>query len=87
MNSEKERQMGAPVVGEVLRDTRVARHLTQEQVAKLAGISNTTVSEIEHEREQELPPAAARYARALGFELVRHVSYELRPLRRPRRSA
>lgn len=73
--------MGADAVGAALRDVRVGRQLTQEQVAKLAGISNTTVSEIEHEQEQ-LPPAAAQYARALGFELIRNVSYELRPLRR-----
>lgn len=75
-------------VGLQLKERRLQRQLTQEQVAKLCNLSTATICEIEKWPEgRPLPPSASRYAEEMGVEIVESVcvTHDLRPL--PRRGA
>ena len=53
---------------EWLRQKRVSKKLTQEQVAKKAGIARTTYAMIEHNQRDPSVNVAKSIAKTLGFE-------------------
>lgn len=57
-------------VGQLLKATRKARRLTQEQVADLAGISRPRYREIEAGSSSARTTTLINIARALGLELM-----------------
>ncbi|MBK5567768.1 helix-turn-helix transcriptional regulator [Ensifer sp. SSB1] len=57
-------------IGNRLRDARIAAHLTQEQVADLAGISRPRYRDIEKGTAAARATTLINIARALGLELM-----------------
>jgi transcriptional regulator with XRE-family HTH domain len=57
-------------IGDRLRDARTAAHLTQEQVADLAGISRPRYRDIEKGTAAARATTLINIARALGLELM-----------------
>ena len=62
--------MAASFIGERLRETRLARGLTQEQVAERARLARTTVNRIERNKEAAGPKRLARLAAALDVSVL-----------------
>jgi transcriptional regulator with XRE-family HTH domain len=57
-------------IGQLLKATRKGRHLTQEQVADMAGISRPRYREIEVGSSAARTTTLINIARALGLELM-----------------
>lgn len=55
-------------IGANLRRLREAKHLTQDELGEMAGISGQTVQNIEVGRSEPQPRVRAELARALGVE-------------------
>lgn len=55
-------------LGEAIRDARIARGLTQDDLAKLAQVARATVQNLEQGRTfHRVPPSLARVAAGLGW--------------------
>ncbi len=55
-------------IGERLKDLRIRRALTQEELAAAAGIGKNTVNRLERDLPQPRPPTLRKLARALGVD-------------------
>jgi transcriptional regulator with XRE-family HTH domain len=56
------------VYGESLRQLRLERMLSQSELAKLAGMTQATVSDLERGERKAQPRTVRRLAEALGVE-------------------
>ena len=61
---------GDIVYGSLVRSARLARHLTQPQLAELSGIEQANISAIETGRRSPTAATLHRLVHACGFELV-----------------
>jgi transcriptional regulator with XRE-family HTH domain len=68
--------VGLDVLGQRIRDLRLARHLTLKQVEEASGLSATHLSEIERGRTSPTVGALTRIARALGRDAAYFVETE-----------
>jgi len=59
------------VVRQWLKELRRSKNLTQEQLAKMAGISRTMITEIENGNANPSVEVAKKIAAVLGFDWVR----------------
>ncbi len=55
-------------IGERLKDLRIRRALTQEELAAAAGIGKNTVNRLERDLTEPRPPTLRKLARALGVD-------------------
>jgi len=55
-------------IGERLKDLRIRRALTQEELAAAAGIGKNTVNRLERDLTEPRPPTLRKLARALGAD-------------------
>ena len=55
-------------IGSRLKDLRIERAMTQEELAREASIGKNTVNRIEKDRTEPRPPTIKALARALGVE-------------------
>jgi transcriptional regulator with XRE-family HTH domain len=58
-----------PRVGETLQRLRLSRHMTLEQLSRVAGVSKSMLSEIERDKANPTIAVAWRLANALGLSL------------------
>lgn len=66
---------GVVYVGDTLKDLRIRKAWTQEQLAEKAGLGKNTVNRIEGNRTEPRMPTLSKLAKALGVdpaELVRN---------------
>lgn len=59
-----------------IEEIRISKHMTQEAVAKAAGISRPAYSNIEGGKRRPSPDVAQRIAHVLGFDWTRFYSVE-----------
>ncbi len=59
-----------------LKDLRIAKDLTQQKVAKLAGVDVTTINKIELGGRRPSPDTAKAIAEVLGFEWTKFYDEE-----------
>jgi transcriptional regulator with XRE-family HTH domain len=71
-------------LGELLEQARVSAGLTQEELARRAGTSRTTLSAYEHGRKSPTAATLARLLSGAGWELAArpHVSFTRQPASR-----
>jgi len=55
-------------IGERLKDLRIRRALTQEELAAAAGIGKNTVNRLERDLTEPRPPTLRKLAQALGVD-------------------
>ncbi len=55
-------------IGEKLKDLRIRRALTQEELAEAAGIGKNTVNRLERDLTEPRPPTLRKLAQALGVD-------------------
>ncbi len=55
-------------IGEKLKDLRIRRALTQEELAAAAGIGKNTVNRLERDLTEPRPPTLRKLAQALGVD-------------------
>lgn len=55
-------------IGERLRDLRIRRAITQEELATEAGIGKNTVNRLERDLTEPRPPTLRKLASALGVD-------------------
>jgi transcriptional regulator with XRE-family HTH domain len=55
-------------IGEKLKDSRIRRALTQEELAAAAGIGKNTVNRLERDLTEPRPPTLRKLARALEVD-------------------
>src|SRR5437868_723631 len=70
--------------GELLEQARISAGLTQEELARRAGTSRTTLSAYEHGRKSPTAATLARLLSGAGWELAAqpHVSFTQQPASR-----
>jgi len=57
-----------PSASSIMKERRLARGLTQEQVAKLAGVDRTTITKIENGTAKPSVKTAQKIAQVLDFD-------------------
>jgi len=57
-----------PSASSIMKERRLARGLTQEQVAKLAGVDRTTITKIENGTTRPSVKTAQKIAQVLDFD-------------------
>ena len=57
-----------PSASSVMKERRLARGLTQEQVAKIAGVDRTTITKIENGTSTPSVKTAQKIAQVLDFD-------------------
>ena len=56
-------------LGEIIKDFRVERNISQERLARKAGVSRLTISRIERGEQSASLNTAVKIARAIAFKL------------------
>ena len=61
-----------------LKEIRMSRNMTQQQVANLSGVSRTTITEIENNNSNPSVEKAKKIADVLGFRWTRFFDDDLK---------